>query len=304
MENTGLNYYVSHFFFIGGKLGVNIFILISGYFLVEKKISIKKIIQLYLEIIFYTIGLSIVSMIVFKSSITLSDIRQMILPITSNTYWFVTSYIFMYIVSPYINKFVRACTKVELKKVIILLVLIASIIPTFLNIRTYYHTYLWFICVYLIAAYIKIYDVKMESKKAFKWFGIMYLLIFASIILLRFIGKKPLEVDQLALDFSFVELLAAIFIFLGFKNMKEIKNIKINMIASTAFGIYLFQSHFIFFKRGVWEYIKNYNLNWHIYYFACIIAISFVIFLVGMLIEFIRKTIFKYTVDKILNMNN
>ena len=38
-----LNYYISHFFYIGGKLGVNCFVLISGYFLVNKQISIKKI---------------------------------------------------------------------------------------------------------------------------------------------------------------------------------------------------------------------------------------------------------------------
>lgn len=37
-----LNYYISHFFFIGGKLGVNVFVLISGYFLVNKKKSLKK----------------------------------------------------------------------------------------------------------------------------------------------------------------------------------------------------------------------------------------------------------------------
>ena len=129
----------------------------------------------------------------------------------------------------------------------------------------------------------------------------MYLLIFASIIFLSLIGKKPLNADQLALDFSFVELLAAVFIFLGFKNMKEIKNKKINLVASTTFGVYLFQSHFIFCEK-MWEYIRNCNFHAHKYYFACIIAITFGIFLAGMIIELIRKTIFKYTVDKILNI--
>lgn len=294
-----LNYYISHFFYIGGKLGVNCFVLISGYFLINKQISIKKIIQLITEILFYTITLTIISKIFWHNDITLSDIKKTLLPITSVTYWFVTSYFFMYIFTPFLNKFIKGCSKGELKKLIILSTIILSILPTLLNIRTYFNSYLWFICLYFIAAYIKIYDINIKSKKAFKLFILTYLFIFCSIIGFCFV-KDGLSVDHFARDFSIFELLASVFLFMGFKNMKPIKIAWINVISSTTFGIYLFQSHFTFAKM-MWQWIKSFDFIQEKYYMFCVIIISAIIFIIGMIIALIRKLVYKFTIDKIID---
>lgn len=204
----------------------------------------------------------------------------------------------MYLFSDYINKFIYSCSKLELKKVIILATILFSILPTFFNLRVYFSSYLWFIYLYLIAAYIKLYNIKMNSKKAIIIFCIIYIFIFLSIVILS-LRFNALTMDHLALDFSLFELFGAILLFLAFKGMKNIQNNIINKISSTTFGIYLFQSHFIFAKI-MWQYIKDFNFIEKKYYFICVIGITLVIFFIGMIIEFIRKFIFKYTIDKIL----
>ena len=283
-----LNYYISHFFYIGGKLGVNCFVLISGYFLVNKQISIKKIIKLIMQILFYTITLTIVGKLL-GHQITLSEMKKTLLPVTSIAYWFFTSYFFMYIFSPFLNKFIKACSKEELKKLLIIAITILSIFPTLLNIRTYFNTYLWFMCLYFVAAYIKLYDINISGKKAIITFILTYLFIFGSTIVFSFI-KKGQAIDHFALDFSIFELIAAVSLFLYFKQKKPMKIGWINAISSTTFGIYLFQSHFIFAKL-MWEWIKSFDFIKEKYYIFCVIIISTIIFSIGMIVEFIRKFI-------------
>lgn len=46
----------------GGKIGVNVFVLISGYFLIiAPKIKISKVIKLWLQIAFYFMGFSLLN---------------------------------------------------------------------------------------------------------------------------------------------------------------------------------------------------------------------------------------------------
>ena len=54
-EITTLNFnnYIIKVFWLFGEIGVNLFLLISGYFMIKSKISIKKILNLIFELIFY-----------------------------------------------------------------------------------------------------------------------------------------------------------------------------------------------------------------------------------------------------------
>lgn len=50
-----LNLYFVQCLDMGGKLGVNLFVLISGYFLCRSEFRLKRIIKLELEVIFYSL---------------------------------------------------------------------------------------------------------------------------------------------------------------------------------------------------------------------------------------------------------
>ena len=54
-QPNNLNEKVGLFILLGGKIGVNVFVIISGYFLVNSKFRIKKLLQLIGQVYFYAI---------------------------------------------------------------------------------------------------------------------------------------------------------------------------------------------------------------------------------------------------------
>lgn len=65
-ENMGVNDYAIRFFTIGGKLGVNIFVLISGYFMVKSTFRFKKLIRLFAQLLFYSLLIFLLFLILGK----------------------------------------------------------------------------------------------------------------------------------------------------------------------------------------------------------------------------------------------
>jgi len=45
---------------LGGKIGVNIFMLITGYFMVNSKFNFKKLLRLGLQVLFYSVGFMLI----------------------------------------------------------------------------------------------------------------------------------------------------------------------------------------------------------------------------------------------------
>ena len=76
-----------------GEIGVNLFILITGYYLCKSKFSIKKIILIMCEIYFYNIIKVIIG--IYFGYIDLSYDISYIFPIMTEGYWFITAYLFV-----------------------------------------------------------------------------------------------------------------------------------------------------------------------------------------------------------------
>src|SRR5574344_1877581 len=65
-----------------GKIGVNIFIIISGYFLIDSKSNIKKIIKLWLEVLFYSVSILIIGELLHINTLSFNDNVKALLPIS------------------------------------------------------------------------------------------------------------------------------------------------------------------------------------------------------------------------------
>ena len=90
-----------------GQIGVLVFIMISGYFLAAKDVTIKKLFRLMLEIWFYSFVILAISMLCMGDSMTGDMIGYSVAPILRGQWWFVTAYIFLMMLSPFINAAVR-----------------------------------------------------------------------------------------------------------------------------------------------------------------------------------------------------
>lgn len=200
-------------------------------------------------IIFFAFGLSPFSL---KTAI------KSILPI--NGYWFATTYIVMYIWVPYINIFIKSLSKKRHLEVIVLSIFLWCVIPTFLNRELCYSEFAWFVSLYLIASYFKLYpkDNSLKCKMNMIYAIVIYIIVIISVIVFDLIGLKINFVLEHATYFmsgnKLPIFLCSITLFLAFKNLKLKPTKSINTVAMTTFGIYLIHDN-QFVRPFIWENI-------------------------------------------------
>ena len=110
---------------------VNSFILITGYFQCKSKMRLGKVLALNNMTWFYKV-LIMVLFIAF-GVIAVPDIItliQTLLPIDFGIYWFISSYLILYLISPILNKVINNSTKRDLQKIIIVLFIVVSLLST------------------------------------------------------------------------------------------------------------------------------------------------------------------------------
>ena len=150
-------------------VAVNVYVLISGYFLVEAKFKPGKIAKIVLQVLFYTILLTILSLafgIITVSDLGIYNLIVQIFPFQLEQYWFMTAYLIMYMVSPLLAMGAKAISQKNLKIVTLLMVAFMCVEKSILPVQVGRQGYdaLWFICLFLIAAYIRLYGIKLLEK--------------------------------------------------------------------------------------------------------------------------------------------
>lgn len=191
---TNPNTFVLYFLTMFGKIGVLIFILISSYFMIESKFTLRKLLILVGEVYFYSfLFLAVGILFLSPENLTIPNIGASILPISHNGYWFITSYIILMLFSPFLNKFIKGISKNTLIKIILLSILLWYIFPTFIPPMTSYPSQtvyignnfqysplLIFFVIYLIGSYIRLYlDLdKISFNKLIGGFVISILILF------------------------------------------------------------------------------------------------------------------------------
>lgn len=246
------------FFYLLGKLGVNIFILISGYFLIDReKLNLKKVLKLWLQISFYNIAIFAIFYIFNRQYTVGKPLKVFIFPITFNTMWFASTYFVMFLLSPYINKFLNSLNKGEYKKYLIITNILFCLIPTLSSVNSQVNNLIWFINIYSIAGYIRKYkdDFLNNNKKIIveiiSIFSFCILFSICTIVLSNKFSSLAKYEQYFSKIYYAPLLLLSILIFKLFLNQKTFKNKFINVLASATFGVYLIHDY-NFVRRYVW----------------------------------------------------
>lgn len=146
---------------------VCIFVLISGYYFIESYFKPSRFIRFYIQVAFYSIALYAVSIVIGKANLGGISILKAITPITSGIWWYVTEYMLLLLCFPIINMIIHSVSKEKLKCIISVLIFIYSIWQTicFWNYGVFDNGYgiEWFIVLYFIAAYIRLYGISIKK---------------------------------------------------------------------------------------------------------------------------------------------
>lgn len=295
-------------------MAVNCFVLISGYFLVNSKFSWKKVAKLWGETLFYSISIYLLLIITGTHEFSLKEAVKSFLPIITREYWFVNVYLLMYILSPFLNVLINHLNKKELKKLIIILLFAFCIMPSCLPAGMNFDStggygIIWFIVIYLLAAWIKLYNVniKILSKKK-EYYLLIYLILSLVIATLRIIVYPKIKTD-IMYNYNFILVfLASVFLFLFFKDI-QIKSEKISKIiayiSSLTFGVYLIHEHKVLRENVLYNKILHTEL-WKNSWLGLFVSILLIIgsFSIYLIIEACRQKIWRYIKSKLIKNQN
>lgn len=280
-----------------GNLGVNIFFLISSYFMYEKKSEKKKLFKLLFEIFSYSIIIYCAFVFCGQEKFNLISFIKNFFPILFKTYWFATIYIIIYIFSPYLNILIKNLSKKEHLTIGLLLILLWSLLPTFLKIDLYSNYFTDVIILYFIATYIKKYN--KELLKYLNKIKAMTLILGGLLIVITISFNYNSVLINFLPNFytrnSFIMILISSGLFISFLN-KEYYSKFINIISSCTFGVYLLHDNYLI-RNCLWKFVENEKFKFSPYLLIHMIFWCIVIFITCIIIEFIRKN----TIQKFVN---
>ena len=281
-KKYGYKAHVSLFFKSGGKIGVNLFFIISGYFYINKKtISLAVVIW---ETIFYGILSAIIGLLSVKFGYELYNISEkdfnkknillIFNPVTGNVYWFVTVYIIIIAFSPNMNKFLKKLNKIGYTLFLLL----------------FYG--LWYIFSYKFGAkYIEIKNAlffyclggffRLHMKKS----NLVFIFINLFIAALGFY----LSMEVSAIKFIIGYVLSSFGIFRFFEGLNIGSIIFINLISQSTFAVYLIHESFTS-KNFIWKTFMNCNSIYKSNLFMLyVLIIIFSIFFICIVIDKFQK---------------
>ncbi len=304
----GTNSYIAWFLEAFCIVAVNVYMLISGYFLVESSFKLGRLGELVCQVMFYSVCVPVVLIVlgvIPVGELGIYRLAQYVLPIHMEQYWFATAYVLMYLFAPLLASAARSMEKKQLQITIVLLLLFLSVpksvIPVTLTLDSLGYDALWFMCVFLVAAYIRLHGIPFftSSKRGILCYGVCALLIFGWTMLLRLICLKTGALEsfvQNAYHYNHIlNLLAAVSLFYGFIHWNISAEGKVARficrVAPYTFGVYLLHEHAEI--RWLWPNWCGADLNEAPLMMIVRAVLSvFAVFVVGILMDMVRGVLF------------
>lgn len=281
---------------LGGKIGVICFVLITGYFMITSSFKFKKLLKLVLEVLAYSVGIMVIFYIFGFADFNLSTFARCIFPITHSLYWFATTYVALYILSPFINKFVKILSQREFVGILFIIFLLCSIlpffgalIPLFLSSSFGIGNLGLFIFFYMIAAYIRLYpksfvgifgNINAGFLLSVIFLGLLVISVVAFDIMGFILPSFSTHATYFMSITSPLAILSALSLFLFFKNLHIGDSKFINQIALSMFGVYLIHDN-LFVRPFLWHQIfqnaSYFDSSYLFLHALVVIALTFVI---------------------------
>ena len=218
------------------------------------------------------------------------------MPILTNKYWFATFYFLLVLVSPILDRIICLMEKNEYLIILGILMMIFSVIPS-VNIfgdpfgTEYGYSFIWFVVLYLIAGYIRRYNMKKSKcRYAFIYgIGVLIIVLFKTICASRS-GLLSILINLFISHYNSPLVIAmSVSVFIMALSVKVSITGTVRKVVSycsgLSFGVYLFHEHPCI-RNIIWNgnsALNNRNIG--IKMFSSVVMI----YIMGLGIEFIRN---------------
>lgn len=303
MTKTEKSYILTGILMVISVCAVNCYAMISGFVGYRSEaecfsIRLRKYVLLWLQVITYSFGITLVIYIAKFPSISTKYLIEGILPVTSGFYWYFTAYTGLFFSIPFINSAITNLNQSRLKRVgltcLIIIPLYSQMSVIFMKKDVFFlsggYTYIWLVILYVIGAWIRQSNIVERLKT---WHLVTIWLACVSITYISIMMK--LDDLGFASYISPTIVISAFVLMIGcLKLGKRIKNNRIiSFIAPATFGIYLLHENnlirkYLISNRFVW--ISKLS---PVVPLPLVIGIALFIFTVCLFVEKARIKVFK-----------
>ena len=295
----------------GGKTGINCFVMITGWFMCKSRLTVRRYLKLLFEVEFYRFIMYFVFLITGYSSFSFAGFIKSITGFYSVGTGFTSSFLVFYLFIPFLNILIDAMNKKQHLCLLSLCLFIHTILPTFVLANPAFSYVIWFMIIYLVAAYLRCYPDKFTENsclwKIVFWISLVLSLssVLVGAIVERYFGCTWLHYHFVADSNKILALVTAVSSFMFFKNLNIKNNRFINSVAASSFGVLLIHAASDSMRRWLWGDVFNnvsyFDSKYLIIHSIIAICVVYVIctILDMIRIRFIEKPFFK-CLDKYL----
>ncbi len=243
-EEISLNSVWITFFGSGGKLGVDIFMLISGYFAVmSTRFRFSRVLRLWLQGFFYAVGIYLVLVLTKTVKFKTVDLLLNFIPVSGNIWWFLTCFFILTLLSPLIHRMYRSVSQSAFKKALAVMTVFWILSYTFLNLNGFANELVSMFYMYSIGAYIRLWRDEKTNRPVVCIIAAVFIMLLSCGLT---IGMKQIvtkDYQRFVANYfgstSLFVVAAAVLLFLGFKNIRMGSIRWLNAISAATFGVYL-----------------------------------------------------------------
>lgn len=243
-------------------VAVNVFVIISGWFGIKP--SLEKLLSFLFQVFFFTLGIPVVyGLFTGWDHISASTIIKGLL--ITKGFWFIKSYMLLFILSPVLNSFSEKASKREFLTVILGFLAFQTIYgwsdsaPEF----AYGYSTLSFAWLYLTARFLRKFPLKISHSR-----GICLCIYLTSALLVAMMAYVVARWEiypkhGMSLVFSYINpliTLGAFALFFTFENIKGFRSSFVNWVAVSSLAVYVIHTSSIVwhpYLDTVWRIYDN-----------------------------------------------
>lgn len=259
----GVNYVTIDLFFLMTGIGVDCFVMITGYFMIENtEMRWRGMLKTWVLTLFYAIVIYLVGIIAFGQPASTDSVLLVFFPIHQEAYWFVTLYIGLLFFAPFLARLANILTQRQYQWLLCVLFVFSF---SYLYGRVYMRDIqmLLFVFLFFVAGYIRKYSVpEWWKRNAGCVVLVVWILLFIAgtgVNVLRYLNTGNANFKPYATESNGPVFFLALSIFVWFVYHKPFSNRLLKMTAhlgTYTFGVYLIHQHF-FISAPLWAYVAN-----------------------------------------------
>ncbi|WP_061960879.1 acyltransferase [Demequina flava] len=275
-----------------GKWGVDVFVLVGAWFMVQRPARGKALSRIYSEVL--PVSWLIAALLAVTGAVALStaDVREALLPVIFSEYWFVTAYVLMVLIAPYLAIVLEALSKQQLARLLIVGLVMWSLLTLVPRVALGLSDFAWFAFLFLLAGYLRLHGLPGTGR----WWGWATLIATGALVLAPAAmaawssasgspGDSARWLKEVASQTSPLTVAAAVAILMWATKSAPWRSRAIVYAASASFGVYLIHDNPLV-RRVLWpdvvdtpsaagqSWLPLHAIGWTLaVYIACSIAI-------------------------------